>query len=399
MYYFNITSSKYNCSIPLERRITILRGDSGTGKSTIADIIDAGDPTVSIECKSDDGSSLSWVLVSNTTWELIVRGATNSLLILDDLELVASPDFSKAVSETSDRNNYYLIMSREDNKSTNDADMQLNLHAFSISLNSIYNFNKHSNEKDHFVSQRYHSSKIEEPNCVIVEDAKAGKDFFQHLFSCEVIPAEGKGSIIDTFVSAVELGYRSILVFFDSAAFGCHAEDFMDVIKFVKSDYPEVKVGYFVDYESFEYFLLTTRFFKDNYTVIRELSNPVKYANKYISWEHYFEDLLQRVSNDLPYSHTHGSELKDCYYRMCRCSKFYNKHRCGKCFGNRLLYRDKIKYLLQDTKFDYLLSYYHRNVFSVGQALTILETKSNNSKTKTSNTKTSEIELEDLNCF
>ena len=44
MYCFNIISSKYNCSIPLERRITVLRGDSGTGKSTVIDMIEANDP-------------------------------------------------------------------------------------------------------------------------------------------------------------------------------------------------------------------------------------------------------------------------------------------------------------------------------------------------------------------
>ncbi len=118
MYCFNIISSKYNCSIPLERRITVLRGNSGTGKSTILDMIEANDPTIVIECKADDDSFLSWVILSNTTWEFVIRGATNSLLILDDLELIVSPEFSKAVSETVDRNNYYLIISREDNKVT-----------------------------------------------------------------------------------------------------------------------------------------------------------------------------------------------------------------------------------------------------------------------------------------
>ncbi len=253
--------------------------------------------------------------------------------------------------------------------------MELNLHAFSVSLNSIYNFNKSDVRSEHFVSPRYTSSMIEEPDCVIIEDAKAGKVFFEQLFSCNVVTAKGKGNIVDTLVYIVEQDYKRILVFFDSAAFGCHAEDFMNAIKLINLNYPEVKVGYFVEYESFEYFLLTTHFFKDNATVIEEFSNPLVYANKYISWEHYFEDLLYRVSINSPYVHAHNSELKDCYYRMCRRSKFYNKYKCGRCFNNKFLYKDKIKYLLHGTKFDYLLAYYHRKSFKVKPALTVFAVK------------------------
>lgn len=394
MYCFNIISSKYNCSIPLERRITVLRGDSGTGKSTVIDMIEANDPTIFIECKAEDGSFLHWVVLSNTTWEFVIRGATNSLLILDDLELIASPEFSKAVSETVDRNNYYLIMSREDNKSEENLSIKLNLHAFSISLNSIYNFNKSNTRKEHFVLPRYVSSVIEDPDCVIVEDAKAGKVFFEQFFSCKVVSAGGKGNIADMLLCTVEQGYKKILVFFDSAAFGCHADDFMDVINLIHLNYSEVKVGYFVEYESFEYFLLTTRFFKDNAVVVEEWNNPIVYANKYISWEHYFEDLLYRVSMNLPYSHRHDSELKDCYYKMCRCSKFYNRYRCNKCFGNKLLYKDKVRYLLRGTKFDCLLAYYHRKSVKVKPALTILAVKWHRDETKVINTK-----LKTINCF
>ena len=53
MHRLEIKSPIYNCSIPLESRITIIRGDSGTGKSIIVEMLTANLAAIEVNSTLD----------------------------------------------------------------------------------------------------------------------------------------------------------------------------------------------------------------------------------------------------------------------------------------------------------------------------------------------------------
>lgn len=92
-------------NIPIERRITILQGSSGEGKSVMVHCIANQNQMVKVdfplECK----------VATETTWKDLIRGSSNSLIIFDDLEEVSSKEFARLVENHKD--NYYLLITRE----------------------------------------------------------------------------------------------------------------------------------------------------------------------------------------------------------------------------------------------------------------------------------------------
>lgn len=86
-----------------KRRITIIRGDSGIGKTTLVDLVSQSIMGVQVNCPLDI------IVATETTWQAVMQFNTNSLIIFDDLELVASAKFASEVKKTSSNNNYYLI--------------------------------------------------------------------------------------------------------------------------------------------------------------------------------------------------------------------------------------------------------------------------------------------------
>ena len=128
-----------------------------------------GIPGISIKCE------ITCRVVTLTDWELVLRSAESSLLIIDDLELVATSEFCTVISETIDQGNYYLIIARENSGSL---ESELNLNLFSISTNSIFKFIKDNNDINHYVKPLYSSIHVNAPDCVIVEDGSSGYEFF-----------------------------------------------------------------------------------------------------------------------------------------------------------------------------------------------------------------------------
>ncbi len=93
--------------IELKRRITILRGDSGIGKSELVKIIVS--PPIGVEVKT----TLDCVIADSSNWSAVLEGTINSIIILDDIEIVSSSRFTKKVKETEKNQNYFLIIGRE----------------------------------------------------------------------------------------------------------------------------------------------------------------------------------------------------------------------------------------------------------------------------------------------
>ena len=176
----------------INRNITILRGDSATGKTTLIDMIAAyqrsGDQSgISISCK------VPCVVLSATNWETNLNSYSNSIVFIDEGEpFVTSQAFASAVKNS---NNYYVIASRA------------SLFNLPHSVTEIYNIkntggNKYKGTKrtysrfDRLYPGNYIGSN--KPELVVVEDSHSGFEFFAHI--CEkagtpCVSAKGNSNI------------------------------------------------------------------------------------------------------------------------------------------------------------------------------------------------------------
>ena len=92
------------------RNLTILQGDSATGKTTLVDMIqeyllNGSDTGITLAC------DCPCRVISGSTWADQVRGIEESIVFVDEgNRFVSSPEFARAVR---DSGNYYVIVSRE----------------------------------------------------------------------------------------------------------------------------------------------------------------------------------------------------------------------------------------------------------------------------------------------
>lgn len=339
-----IDSDLFKCEIPLDRRITILRGDSGTGKSTIVDLVSGVIPDVHINCP------LETIVTTVDTWVAVMQSAYDSLLIFDDLEIVSSLKFARFLKQTSENGNYFLIVGREDISL-----QELEFKHLSYSVFSMWELKADGVMHKAVPMFKDRICCTPDYDLVLTEDSSGGFQFFSQLFDCKVLSTSaGKNSISNDLFQLVLnnlYGYKKILVLFDSAAFGCHVTDFLETVNYL--DNLDVEIYYCFGYESFEYLLLKTNLFAGNSKVQEHFGNLSRYANKYMSWETYFEELLEDVTVTLPFKYVHSRSLKDCYYKNCRDSEYFNKFKCEKCIG--FTEQPKFEFLLKGTEFEAFL--------------------------------------------
>lgn len=103
-----VSSEDYKCNFEFERRLNIIRGNSGVGKTSLAEIIMQQDIDVLIE------STYPIQVVNVTNWRIIMENAVDSIILFDDLSVVETPEFAEVYKTFSIKNNnYFIIIARE----------------------------------------------------------------------------------------------------------------------------------------------------------------------------------------------------------------------------------------------------------------------------------------------
>lgn len=127
----------------------------------------------------------------------------------------------------------------------------------------------------------------------MTEDSNAGFEFFKKVAdnnNMQCVSAEGKNNIINNIEEE-----ETTLIIADGAAFGSEMRRVMKQIKYFPN---------YVIYlpESFEWLLLKAGIFKDE-KLVEILKNPSDYieSSQYFSWERYFTDLLEKVTEENSY--------------------------------------------------------------------------------------------------
>lgn len=276
-----IEAKRVKYDFTLTRNITILTGDSASGKTVLIDYIRdyrryGSESGVMVSCDRECRT------LDNEDWEMQLKRITNSIIFIDEgNRFVTSKEFAKLALES---DNYFVLATRE------------KMPMLPYSVQEIYGFRESGkyheakqkyNEMYHLYGEISAQSSIE-PELVITEDSNSGYDFFAKLSeqkNVNCISANGKSNIIKCLQDSEKTqGTRLIIV--DGAAFG---SEMKEVYEYWNT------VGNVVLYapESFEWLLLSSNTIP-NANVTEILQEPENYidSKKYASWERFFTALL-----------------------------------------------------------------------------------------------------------
>ncbi len=282
-----VQNNRIQYKFSIRRNLTILRGNSATGKSTLIDLIaqyvrDGENSGVVLRCDKP------CTVLTSDLWQLRLSAIKDSIVFIDEgNSFVATQEFAECAKNS---DNYYVLAFRE------------SLPQLPYSVDEIYSL-KNRTKGYGQIKRLYTSFKniyerpipsptIEQPDYVIVEDSHAGYPFFQKVFQSQSIPcisASGKSNICAE-IEKLPLG-SLILVIADGAAFGAEIEK-------VLAQGRKRSILLFLP-ESFEWMILKSGLI-DGRAVQDILEDPAPHIDSkdYFSWERYFTDLLTMQSQD-----------------------------------------------------------------------------------------------------
>lgn len=281
-YSVFVQNNRLRYEFTISRNITIIRGDSATGKTTLLDLLNAydrdGDSSgVLVKC------DVPCVVIGGQRWEENLQFIHNSIVFIDECNrFIKSEDFAVRVKES---DNYFVIVTRDD------------LPNLPYSVKEIYGIRESG--KYAGLKQVYNEfyclygevadAELAQESLVIAEDSNAGFEFFSGLCDekIECISANGKSNV---FKALQEHREERVLVIADGAAFGCEMEKVMQLIKIGR------RIVLYLP-ESFEWLILNAGIFDDS-ELKAILNAPSEYVDskEFFSWERFFTDLFVKKS-------------------------------------------------------------------------------------------------------
>ncbi len=276
-YELTLYNNKVYYKMTISRNITVLRGDSASGKSEFIRLLSiyTGNPSSSgivLNCKK------ACSVLNEDNWKLFTSSYTDRIFFIDEgNSFLRSKEFADTVKGS---DNYYVIVTRE------------NLSQLPYSIDEIYGLREGEPSKKYHVAKRVYNEMyriysnvpkiISDPDVVVTEDSNSGYEFFSILFPGRCISSNGKGSIKRVLAQHLD---QSVLAIVDGAAFGPQMQECMEMVS-TSSNTVSIYAP-----ESFEYLILKSGIIEVPKTILEETWN---YADsvKYFSWEEFYTHYL-----------------------------------------------------------------------------------------------------------
>lgn len=293
----------------VRRNVTIVRGDSGTGKTTlyemVADHTRLGDASgVSIQCDKP------CVALTDIDWQNQLEQTRDSIVFVDEgFEPLASEAFARAVFGS---DNYFVIFSRSE------------LANLPYSVNEAYRI-KTSGKFHTFEplykrkeGERYSLSRVTPKtdfDVLLTEDSKSGLQFFSHRFEDKELRVEMSASNSKIMTWLLDHSDERVFVVADGAAFGPYADR---VLKLQRERPENITVCL---PESFEWLLLKSGIVKSEGlgAVLEDPSAHIESAS-YATWERFFAALLVELTRGTPFAYK-KAELAEAYLVPANASR------------------------------------------------------------------------------
>lgn len=309
-YAITVSNAKLRYDFTIRRNITIIKGNSATGKTTLVEMIreyyEAGeDSGIRLRCEK------SCRVLGGRDWEPLLRLMHETIVFIDeDNAFLPTKEFAEAVRES---DNYYVIVTRE------------GLPNLPYSVEEIYGIRESGkyaslrqtyNELFHIYGKTDYTKPVK-PGYVIVEDSNSGFEFFAGAVKesrCKVVSAGGKSNI---FAETIKNPGDDILIIADGAAFGAEMDRMMKQVQRKKG------IVLYLP-ESFEWLILQSGLIPDG-KLNAMLEKPENFidSREYLSWERFFTALLIEMTKNtyLQYSKRKLNEVylqKEVAYKIIR---------------------------------------------------------------------------------
>lgn len=285
-HIISITSRKAVYNLELERKISILKGNSGTGKSSmirlITEYLEYGKQS-GVKLSNDSNVSLS-VLTNTSDWSEILLSVHNTILFIDeDVRYLYDENFQR---ELWNADCYAVIVSRSGRFT-----------ALPYSIFGIYELvteKKETNTATNMYNLYEDEHDRGDFDLVLTEDSNSGYEMAGFVFENAEVVSAGGNALVNTSLRGLSQTYNRICVNVDGAAFGAFIEP---ALKFA-----ETRGNTLISApESFEYVLLNFNEIKKYLSSDQgELTRTYDYcdSSEYGSWERYYEELLKQVTAD-----------------------------------------------------------------------------------------------------
>ena len=284
-YHIVVQNNRLRYELDIRRNITIIRGDSATGKTKLIDLLeqaaDLGEGSgVEVLCERPCRT------LGGKDWNLVLPNIHQQILFLDEEnKFVKSREFASAVKAS---DNYFVIVTRED------------LPNLPYSVEEIYGI--HASGKYHDLkrtyNELYHIYSTEafsggvSPETVIVEDSNSGYEFFRAICSENGMDCLSAGGKSNLKTAASGLGKEPAIVIADGAAIGPEMNELYQMMRHK----PEEKCNL---PESLERLILKSGMI-DGKLIQDILEHPEDFieSREYFSWERFFTALLAEHTRD-----------------------------------------------------------------------------------------------------
>ena len=219
-----VSTKRLKYEFELRRNLTIIKGDSATGKTTLVDMIrdyvnnPSGTP-VELTCDK------RCYVLEGMMWKEQLAGLSDYIVFIDEgNEFIKTVEFADEIQKT---DNYYVIVTRE------------SLPALPYSVEEIYGIR--TSGKYGTLKQSYHefyriygADSFEDdvnPEIVITEDSNSGYQFFHQVCLERNLDCESMNGKSNVFHYLNMHKNKKILVIADGAAFGSEIDRVTQLIK------------------------------------------------------------------------------------------------------------------------------------------------------------------------
>lgn len=301
IHKITVKNNHVQYTLELERNVTVLSGDSGTGKTTLISLLsdyeNLGKKSgVTVSCDKPCR------VLSGIDWELRLGQMRDSIVFVDEgNEFLSSADFARTIKNS---DNYYVLITRE------------SLYQLPYSVDAVLELKKTKSKSKRTYNRAYpyyknipkFAGSLNRFDTILTEDSNSGFQMFAEIasrYSAVAVSAGGKSNIYSYLQNNKE---KQVMLVADGAAFG---SEMKNVYNFV-SLYPNRVILYLP--ESFEWLILKSGVVHDA-EISSILKNPSAFieSERYFSWEQFFTALLIRKTEADTYRKYSKNKLTEFY--------------------------------------------------------------------------------------